>query len=218
MKEIDYLILILHYEEDYYYTKFKEALELTCYANIPPNCKKIYYTGNSSNIKFENDTLYLPIKESIQNITEKTILAFDYAINNFNFKWLVRPNISTYLNLNVLNDYKIESENYYGGHVAEYLDNLKFCAGSCYILSCDLITKLVDNKDMVDYSLIDDVAIAKYLSQLGIDCKDMENFRAKGRDFNPINFSYRLKGQNRKSDIECIYKLHEAKRRHYNEQ
>jgi len=128
--------------------------------------------------KLEDDILYIKGEESyLPGILDKTIKAIDYFKNN-NYDYIIRVNISTILNyellLNLLNKYKFD----FCGNVltvckndekAGLIDNKYFdevmVGGSCMIFSKSAYKYLLDNNDNIDYTVIDDISISVLLNK-----------------------------------------------------
>lgn len=106
------------------------------------------------------------------NATYKTLL----DMNNFletNLQYYVRTHTGSYLNLKVLNQLckKMPNKNCYYGHIwnrdKEY-KKYKFCTGSCFVLSRDIVEKICSNIKFVlelyhKTPLIDDVFFGNLL-------------------------------------------------------
>jgi hypothetical protein len=139
------------------------------------NVKTVYYTF-SENIKSEysliNDILYIKGKETyIPGITVKTIKSFEY-FKDYSFDYLIRSNISTIVNFNVLDRKLHEKSVDYGGTIADlqWLDEPNgvidkryfgtlYAYGTCIILSKKALLILLLYKEFIHYDIIDDLTI-----------------------------------------------------------
>ena len=105
-----------------YYKKFNDNV-LTYFVKYNENVKSTYWTE----YYIENDIIYINGKETfIPGILEKTLLAFKY-LNNFDYDYLIRSNISTIIEFNRLISYLEKNPiDYYG---AGKLVNLQWTGG-----------------------------------------------------------------------------------------
>ena len=174
-----------------------------------------YVNHNSSNIKIfllfgekptntnigDSNILISNTKECLKpGILQKTIYAFEYCNITYNYKHILRTNLSSFLildNLISLN-HNLNDNGLYGG--------LRFAwgiGGSGIWLSRDVVTYIILNKDKLKYKFIDDVAIG-YLLKNKFNKTNL-----------PIFIMDRTKSQNNYKNKEiCIKKI--IKENHYN--
>jgi hypothetical protein len=189
------------------------------------NKNSIYYFYYKDDISApyikDNKYIYLPGKENLDNCTKKTVDAFKYVLENFEFTYIYRTNISSYINKRLLDAYinTLYNTNIYGG-VINNKDDIAYASGSGFIISKDLVKLLVDNEDKIDYSIVDDMSIGKFLNKqnnisiIPIPRIDIINDNGLKRVNNTnINnaFHYRLKSYyetNRNFDIQAMHYLH----------
>lgn len=75
-----------------YFTKIWKA-----YMNSRPWIKSYLIFGNSSEIRITEDELHLPVQESyIPGILHKTLWGMKWALENFEFDYLLRTNLSSF--------------------------------------------------------------------------------------------------------------------------
>lgn len=169
-------------------------------------------------------TLYLRGNESyIPGILIKTITAIKLCMTLFDFDVIIRSNIST-----VINHYRLEEllnsihgDHIYGGPInfLECVDEfagittsifndirgLRYISGTGIILSKNLCTYLVDNKELLNYNIIDDVSIGSLLVNTPINIES--NF-VLGPAFDKNVVFYRFRSDhifgNREKDIKDI--------------
>lgn len=165
-----------------YLNYLQSQLRLTYYFVIFKNLEDQEYLIDDT-----NHMMYIHGKETfIPGILDKTLKAFDIVHNKLrlSYDFIFRTNISTfvhfqntflYLNhvLSTMRNQKL----YIGPmHTLGWLDpragitdhrykGLRFCSGTCIILSSALVEDIVSNNENVLYNLIDDVAIGQYISQ-----------------------------------------------------
>ena len=159
MKEILEEILRSNGIEYYFYT-FKEDIDSD------------YLDGN---------TIYIKGSESyIPGILEKTLKAFDF-VKDYSYDYIVRSNISTIVNFNLLDSFLQNNDfdysgpiGYTGFHECSYsgltkekqlkYSNVQWCAGICLIFSRKAIHELVNHyEEIISLEIVDDVAIGIYL-------------------------------------------------------
>jgi hypothetical protein len=176
----NYLHLVL-YSDDKEYDKMKKISEK--YYNILKNVKTIYYKfDNTIKEDYKLDRNLLKIKGNetyVPGILDKTIKAFEY-IKDYDYDYLVRSNISTIINFKLLDDgLTIKPVEYSGGeiHNLQWLDEkggiidktnwgLIFVNGTSIIFSKKIINKLLQNKEKINYKLIDDVSIGLFMRDI----------------------------------------------------
>ncbi len=140
-----------------------------------------YRSGNEAilqNKKYKvvKNDLYLDADDSSLGMGEKTLLAFEWALENFDFDFLMRTNTSSYINYQNLNRYikdnYLDQEYVYSGaiHETNDVDNntVKFASGSAFLLNRKTVNLIVENKDYWDHQYWDDVSLAILLSNQNI--------------------------------------------------
>lgn len=151
----------------------------------------ISYRENKTNmIEKENDMIYIKsddmYKENLLGITNKTIKSIEFLIDELNkeYDFVIRTNISTiinYLNLYiVLNE--IPKNNIYTGGKLECLrwldppagineetnnkynmNGLYYMQGIGIIWSFDVVKKIIENKNKINYNIVDDVTFGLFI-------------------------------------------------------
>jgi len=162
------LVLFSHSEEyDAMYT-------LTSPYYKKHNIDTLYYTF-SDTTEVVDDILYIKGTETkIPGILDKTIKAFEYIQPYLDeYDYVVRSNISTIINFDLLKKQLMNKPIDYGGGIMWDLQwlhpesgiidkthwNKKFASGTSIILSSKLVKRILENKQHIQYNLIDDVAI-----------------------------------------------------------
>ena len=119
----------------------------------------LLFGQNPKNITIDsNDIIVADTGEGyIPQILKKTIFAFEYINTNFNFKHLIRTNLSSFFRtkevLELSNN--LRDNNIYTGLSSGY----NFASGAAFWLSKDILLYLIENKHKLQYNIIDDVAI-----------------------------------------------------------
>lgn len=154
------------------------------------------YKSNNNNITFyfycykedlqeeymiEDDVIYIKGAETyVPGILEKTIKAFEIT-KNMEYDFLLRSNISTVIDYSKLDDilYKIPDDVIYAGgscRLLTWLDpdygihkvyNIPFILGTSIILKREGVHKLINNKNVLSETIIDDVAFGLFFNHFG---------------------------------------------------
>jgi hypothetical protein len=138
--------------------------EIKCYfIRFKPDLFKDIYVDDENNaIYFKGPENYIPA------ILLKTIKAMEYVYNNFDFKYLIRTNISSFWDFKT---YKKVFHTYTDNLVKapigfEY--NIPFPGGSGMVISKNIIDLMIKNKRSFNYHLMDDRAIGIFLHEHNI--------------------------------------------------
>lgn len=130
----------------------------------------VFYFGEPLMVNTKKE-IYLPLKESYENMGYKTLSAFEWAVNNKEFDFIARVNSSTYVDKKELIKYiqNLPNENVFAGiKVDRNEDNEVWCWGPSFILSKDVVSNLVGNKNKLDRSLMEDVGISHLFNKFNI--------------------------------------------------
>lgn len=125
-----------------------------------------------SQTRINNNTLYLEGKEEYKNIGLKTIKAFEYCIENFEFDYILRTNGSSYIDKISLDKY-LENKpknKFYSGYVgrSSAFPDIDLVSGASILLSRDLIKNIVNAYDKLDFNLPDDIMLSYYFNDIGV--------------------------------------------------
>jgi len=189
---MEFKILVLVVASDTYPSKRnKKIIEKTWAKDTSTDTKVLFYkSGDMTRFVKENEII-LEVGKSTLDMSKKNILAFQFALENYDFDYIFRTTTASYVNLNLLRKYIddnfTEEKNLYSGIILETNDhsgnNIKFINGAGIIFSRDVIKKIVKNREKLDFNLWDDVGIGKLLNQLKIIPKEGERFDIKGNIF-----------------------------------
>lgn len=168
--KIKFINLVLYstgeeYDEMYrmtkkYYSSFPNVT--TLYYLFDPEIKKDYV--------LKDDVLRIKGTESyIPGILAKTMKALAYTEKNYDFDYVVRSNISTIVDFDLLSDYMQETPIEYGGGLRnEYkdegetysdLNGLIYVSGTAIIFSRKTLRDVLRKQKHLRMDLIDDVAL-----------------------------------------------------------
>jgi hypothetical protein len=172
------LILVISSIEEPY-KKLENAIRETWGNNTNDDVKIFYNYGSDGSSTFiDDDRIICDCIENMDNIGLKTIKSFELLYDSFEFDYIFRTNLSSFVHIENMIKYlkDMPSERFYGGmctlnfsgeHLQKFGEGT-FASGSGYFLSKDIVKLLIDNKELWDHSIIDDVALAGLLKKLGI--------------------------------------------------
>jgi hypothetical protein len=230
-KKIKILNLVLYSKNESYNKMYDITRKY--YLKFYPQVKTIYYLFDESINKptFKDDILLIPGKETyLPGILDKTIKAIEIT-KNMDYDYLLRSNISTVVNIKLLLNYLTKNPNIdYGGswemtHIRkgfrdplngindDRYDGLNFISGTGIIMSRKAVYTLLEHKNKIDYSIVDDVSIGNFFrnntnikpnefkSAKSYDDKDLRK-ESSGIDLNII--FHRNRSSNRENDVKNI--------------
>lgn len=143
------LILVLHSENEPWASIGLKQKE-TWMTRMPKGVTALHYIGGCSSTFVKDGTLYLPCEDSrLERLMPKTLLAFKYALENFDFDYIFRTNTSSYVDAHLLQDFLSNKPrtNYYGGPLIDYFNGrrYRYARGSGVTLSKDMVKFIVNN-------------------------------------------------------------------------
>ena len=134
----------------------------------------IYYYGDYSVPEhvgsiFEGDNLKVHAGEGYFNTWNKTLMMYDFIVKNYEFDCLFRTNVSSYIDLKILQDFckKHYNENFYSGAFGD-LSPGNFCSGSGYFLSRKLVEEIASEKENLYRKFVDDFTVGEILRDKGV--------------------------------------------------
>lgn len=134
------------------------------------NVETVFYFGKQLlPYKDTEKAIYFPINESYNSMGGKMLLAFDWALKNKEFDYIARINSSCYVDKKQLIKYVqgLEKENVFAGVEVDAIPKWMW-GGAQYIISKDIVEKIVDNSKKWDYSLMEDVGLSYLVNGLNI--------------------------------------------------
>ena len=150
----------------------------------------------------DKNTIYCKGTESyVPGILNKTIKSINYCLQNFDFDYIYRTNLSSVLNLDKLYSYlQNNTVDYAGQHMGTFI------SGSGIILSKEACKKLIVDKSLIDNMEPDDVALGQTLSKF-YEMKNIEFYALANLydeifinnnydNINPITFQFRCRFAN----------------------
>ena len=162
----------------------------------------------SKSFELKNQDLILDCSDDSRQMGQKTLQAFEWALHNVNFQYLIRPTPSSYVNLDyiekLIDDDFFKNEIVYAGtvHSIKDKDEIKkfFISGSTLILNRKCVELIVENKTQWNHDYWDDVALADLLQNLDIEPIDLPRTDIKGNPFKQNikidNYQFRCRADN----------------------
>lgn len=199
----------------YPFTELENSIRETWVNLNEPNFKIFFYYGNHNKNEIVGDKILTDSDEGLFNVGHKTIKMFELIFNNFEFDYIFRTNLSSYVDIIELKNFlqDMPKNNFYCGSFGEAA-GIPFCSGSGYFISRDLVEKVIINKSNWDHSLIDDVSLGLLLNNLGVERTLGRRYDFdKGLEMDLTNYHYRCKSED-PSRIKCINNMnyiHELK-------
>lgn len=153
------------------------------YMNLDPEIK-CYFLRSDPNISNiidvdeKTNTIFVKSEESfIPGILFKTLKGMEYVFNHFNFKYLIRTNISSFW------DFKIFKKNFtrYSDNIVKapigYHFEIPYPGGSGIIISKNIVNLMINNQEFFNYEVFDDISIGLFLNKYNINITNDENNR-----------------------------------------
>ncbi len=162
--------------------------------------------GKESNLT--GNDLFLNINDDTLNMGKKTIMAFDWALKNIEFDFLIRPTPSSYVNYSNLEKYIrsnfLDNDIVYGGKIQEtnnkFGQKIQFASGSTLVLSKKCVEIILENRNDWDHDYWDDVGLAVLLDKVGIKPSGGDRFDVKGNPYKQVinlnQYQYRCRSDN----------------------
>jgi hypothetical protein len=165
------------------------------YMHSHPNFKCYFiklYANLEKDVEIDEDTIYFKGDPTIiPGVLIKTISSIKYALDNFEFDYVLRTNLTSVFDFNkaysVLTSYKDKYNYEYSGFgISHFADGtFSYASGCAMILSKKTCQELIHFQNALDYGLQDDCAIGKLLTLLlKYDIEDIGNFRYDIDDIN----------------------------------
>ena len=184
---VNIIILIIASDDNESYIKMQQIWKK--YMNNHPNIKS-FFIKNKLDIEQDiiidekENTIYVKNEESyIPGILQKTIKSFEYCLQKFEFDYIYRTNLSSFIDLNKAYHFLENNKVDYGSCCLDIHIDLHFASGCGFILSKKMVNILINNQNLINYKIIDDVAIGELL----IDKLNYNIFNISRYDVQNIN-------------------------------
>lgn len=170
MKKV--LVLVLSSEEKYWGDDYRASIATWDSLQVE-GVETIFYFGKSHK-QNTHKNIYTDTVDGFYNLGYRTVEAFDWALKNKEFDFIFRANSSMYINKEKLSRYAQfqDKEELALGVLAPttYADE-KFdfmWGGSGYLISRDVIEKIVLNRMKWNNLMMEDVALTDLLNKIGV--------------------------------------------------
>lgn len=113
--------------------------------------------------------IYLKVGEDYYHMSRKTLMAFEWALENKEFDYIARPHSCIYVNKKSLRDYidGLPNENVFS--CLEVKDEEIWAWGGIgFILSKDVVKRMVLSRQLLDIKLMEDVGLSRLINMLGV--------------------------------------------------
>ncbi len=175
-------ILILSiYSENPLYNQMLNLQRKYVHSNSSITTYFVQFRPQSNQVEISGDFIYINGQENRMKITEKTLFALKYILNDLDqhYDFILRTNISTLTNFSQLIHFlnSIPKTNIYcTGNLLnlQWLDHTSgindkklfgtlYAAGTSIILSSDVASNMVENLDKFRHDIVDDVSFGVYM-------------------------------------------------------
>lgn len=224
MKKI--LILVLSSDFPPYSEMIKVSKETWDSVRVD-NCETIFYCSQKDNPNWkywDGNVLYFDVNNSLYDMGHKNIAMFETALLNHDFDYVVRLNASHYCNKKELVKHieTLPNENVFQGLYVDDKPEPWLWGGGGFIISKDVIQKIVENKNLWDHSIMEDVAISKLVKGLGIPFTDgkscsIDRLEGSWRCMSyggPESFEFYTFNEINKSKGHFVYRVKQDQKRH----
>lgn len=190
------------------------------YMNTHPNITSFFIKNDitiESPIQYipEENTIYYKDNESLTpGIINKTVKSIEYCLENMEFDYIYRTNLSSFLDLNKMYDYFLKINRiHYGGVIGNLDDGMPFASGCGFVLSKYACKYILKNENVLfESNHYDDVAIGNLLNPVygieHISRIDINNMSEEKFIMDENTFHYRCKSDgNHCVTVDIINKL-----------
>ena len=212
------------------YAALEDSIKETWYNYRNDDVEIIFYKGSGST-HFDNVNLYLECVDDFNGLGQKTLLAFDFVLQNFDFEYIYRSNLGAFVDVTKLLSFLKDKpkDSFYCGVIGTdtyyFNKEVKFASGSGYFLSKDLVKLVSDNKHLWPHHAVDDVALGYLMSLLDIEidtsavrknvCNNSISYNLASELVDEIDEQYlyhiRLRSDDRSIDIENMKNIYKNK-------
>jgi len=117
-------------------------------------------------IVINDDVILIKGRETvIPGCLDKTVRSIEHLLKNMEFDFILRSNMSSVFDLSKLYD-KLNEKLSYAGFIGYYNNNQKkYVSGAGILFNKETCIYLTNNKHMLNYNIVDDVAIGELLEK-----------------------------------------------------
>jgi len=174
-----------------------------------------YLNKKKPEVSVTKDTLTVDLPEAYSLIGLKTCAVFGYVLNHYDFDFLYRTNISSYIDLVKLESFvdTLHAQREFYGGVIGHLNEFEFASGSGYLISRESLSRVVENFSKWNHFEIDDVALGIIMSKVLMTepkpIKRKDFISASFAAVDESTFHYRCKAKDPQETIAIMKALHE---------
>jgi hypothetical protein len=210
-----FLVLIISDENSTSYQFLEETIRDT-WGSLKSEHWDIFYLYSKLDIDhpfLDGDQFFAKGPERLDSIGNKMIQSFEFFLKNYEFDYIFRTNLSSYVDLPRLYQTINQKKFTYDGVLGS--DNgIKFASGAGYIISRELVEYVVTHKESWNHGLIDDVAIGQIINKIGINPiggLTRQTFTNPNETIDVNQYHYRCKQTERIQDASIMRRIHEIK-------
>lgn len=131
----------------------------------------IFYFGHP--VKENTDKcIYFPVEETYAKMGHKLLMALDWVLQNKEFDYIARVNSSCYVDKKELIKHvqTLPEKDLFAGLVVEASESnpLWVWGGGQFLLSKDVVQKIVDNREKWNHEVMEDIGLSFLVSDIGI--------------------------------------------------
>lgn len=203
------LILVLSTEKDWY-GRLAETSQATWDSVEVDGVETIFYFGRSDKPSTDK-ILYTTAGDDFFDMGRKTLCAFEYALANREFDYVFRGNASIYIDKPGLLRYVQDKPetNLALGVLAPGNNDTLFLWGPSYLLSRDVVQKVVQNKDQWNHATMDDVSISSLLNSLNVPLDNRASMASIALTGDGYEFVYYENGASGGCSMKDLRQIHE---------
>lgn len=171
--------------------------------------------SHASQIGFDSKVLFTDSDDDFFSMGRKTLSAFEFALNYLEWDYIFRANASLYVDKPGLLRY-VQNQPETGlalGLVADCGqfegERYSFLWGPSYLLSRDVVEKVVANQAFWDHRLMDDNAISRLLTSLGIPLDNRGSMASVAKNERGYEFVYYENGVSGGATMQSLDALRE---------
>ena len=194
--DCDLIILIIASDDREVYVAAQSVWR--AYMHSHPRIKSFFVRGQYENPAVD-DMCFPEIKETWEpGILEKTIAAFRHINLHYNYKFVLRTNLSSFFVLDrVLKLLESFSEKgLYAGHVVRN----EYASGCGFFMSPDVVAQVVEHAGEMNINGFDDAEIGYLVKRLGYQLKATPLFIFDNPMYDKTDMEYQTKLDNVKKD------------------
>ncbi len=169
------LIIVLSEKREGYYVKMEQSIRQTWGAKAleHESIVDVLYTYGQwdrdlkGEVERHGDKLDINHREDYFKTSGKSVKTLKYVHENFEFDYVFRTNLSSYIHVDKLVEYVQDKprENFYHGILAghPHKKDVTFVSGAGFFLSKDVVQLVAENIGQIELNTIDDIGLAAFL-------------------------------------------------------